>query len=211
MFLESPLKIYGEVILLVSHHLLSLSGKMNKIRVLYSHAQALSQCQEWLAEHLPDVPLREVSSTAEAARLASKDPHGAAIASRLAGELYGLRAARRKIEDRRDNVTRFLVISREPKAPSGKGRDKTSIMFSIKDRVGALRDILVVFSKAGVNLTRIESRPSRRKAWDYVFFIDFEGHVDDPGVEKVLQRISGACTLLKVLGSYPMDRKGLQP
>ena len=211
MFLESPLKIYGEVILLVSHHLLSLSGKMTKIRVLYSHAQALSQCQEWLAEHLPDVPLREVSSTAEAARLASKDPHGAAIASRLAGELYGLRAARRKIEDRRDNVTRFLVISREPKSPSGKGRDKTSIMFSIKDRVGALRDILVVFSKAGVNLTRIESRPSRRKAWDYVFFIDFEGHVDDPGVEKVLQRISGACTLLKVLGSYPIDRKGLQP
>jgi chorismate mutase/prephenate dehydratase len=184
---------------------------MSAVRVLYSHAQAFSQCQEWIAEHLPDAPLREVSSTAEAARLASKDRHGAAIASRLAGELYGLRAVRRRIEDRRDNVTRFLIISREPKAPSGKGRDKTSIMFSIKDRVGALRDILVIFSKAEVNLTRIESRPSRRKAWDYVFFVDFEGHVDDPKIAKVLQRIRGACRLLKVLGSYPEDRKTSRP
>jgi chorismate mutase/prephenate dehydratase len=207
MFLESSLKIYGEVTLLISHHLLSLSGKMKDIRVLYSHAQALSQCQEWLAEHLPDVPLREVSSTAEAARLASRDAHGAAIASRLAGELYGLRAVRRKIEDRRDNVTRFLVISREPKAPAGRGRDKTSIMFSIKDRVGALRDILVIFSRAKVNLTRIESRPSRRKAWDYVFFVDFEGHIEDSRIRKVVDLIRGDCTLLKVLGSYPSDKK----
>jgi chorismate mutase/prephenate dehydratase len=207
MFLESSLKIYGEVILLVSHHLLSLSARMKDIHVLYSHPQALSQCQEWLGEHLPDVPLHEVSSTAEAARLAAKDPHGAAIASRLAGELYGLRAARRKIEDRHDNVTRFLVISREPKAPTGRGRDKTSIMFSIKDRVGALRDILLIFSRGKVNLTRIESRPSRKKAWDYVFFVDFEGHIDDPRIRKVVDLIRGECTLLKVLGSYPADRK----
>ncbi len=208
MFLDSPLKIYGEVVLLISHHLLSLSGRMKDIRLLYSHPQAFAQCQEWLEEHLPDTPVKEVSSTAEAARLASGDPHGAAIASRLAGELYGLRAVRRKIEDRLDNVTRFLIISREPKAPSG--MDKTSIMFSIKDRIGALRDILQDFSRQRINLTKIESRPSRRKAWDYVFFVDFEGHQEDEKIRRVLSKIRRECTLLKVLGSYPADRQATE-
>jgi chorismate mutase/prephenate dehydratase len=203
MFLESSLKIYGEVVLVVSHHLLSLTGKVGDIRVLYSHPQALAQCQEWTAEHLPDIPVREVSSTAEAARQAASDPHSAAIASRFAGELYGLRAVRRKIEDRLDNITRFLIISREGKAPTG--RDKTSIMFSIKDRIGALQNLLQEFSQAKINLTKIESRPSRRKAWDYVFFVDFEGHQEDKNIKKVLGRISSECTLLKVLGSYPAD------
>ncbi len=207
MFIESSLKIYGEVVLVISHHLLSLSGKMSDIGILYSHPQAFAQCQEWIRENLSDIPVREVSSTAEAALLASRDPRGAAIASRLAGELYGLRAVRRKIEDRLDNVTRFLVVSREPKAPTG--HDKTSIMFSIKDRVGALRDLLQKFSREEINLTRIESRPSRRKAWDYVFFVDFVGHQDDPRIRKVLRQIRRDCTLLKVLGSYPEDRKAM--
>lgn len=205
MFLESPLKIYGEVVLVISHHLLSLSGKLKDVRALYSHPQALAQCQEWIGENLPEIPVKEVSSTAEAALLASRSPGGAAIASRFAGELYGLRAVRRKIEDRLDNVTRFLVISREAKAPTG--HDKTSIMFSIKDRVGALQDLLQKFAKESINLTKIESRPSRRKAWDYVFFVDFEGHQDEDSIQKVLRQIRRDCTLLKVLGSYPEDRK----
>jgi chorismate mutase/prephenate dehydratase len=206
MFLESPLQIYGEVVLLISHYLLSRTGKMGDIRELYSHPQAFAQCQDWIGEHLPDTPVKEVSSTAEAALLASRDRRGAAIASRFAGDLYGLKAVRRKIEDRLDNVTRFLIISREPKAPTG--HDKTSIMFSIKDRVGALRDLLQKFAREEINLTKIESRPSRRKAWDYVFFVDFEGHRDDPRIQKVLRLIRRDCTLLKVLGSYPEDRQG---
>lgn len=205
MFLESSLKIYGEVILLISQHLLSLSGKKKDIRVIYTHPQGFAQCQGWIDENLPDIPVREVSSTAEAARMASKDPAAAAIASRLAGELYGLRAVRRKIEDRLDNVTRFLVVSREAKAPSGK--DKTSIMFSIKDRVGALQKILQNFTREKINLTKIESRPSRRRAWDYVFFVDFEGHQDDQVIQNVLKGIRKECTILKVLGSYPADRR----
>lgn len=204
MFLESPLKIYGEVVLIISHHLLSFSGKLSDIRVLYSHPQAFAQCQEWIAENLPDIPVREVSSTAEAARKAAKIHHSAAIASRLAGDLYGLRAVRRKVEDRLDNVTRFLVIGRESKAPSG--RDKTTIMFSIKDRIGALRDLLQAFSGENINLTKIESRPSRRKAWDYVFFVDFEGHQEESSVKKVLKKIRRDCDLLKVLGSYPSEK-----
>jgi len=205
MFLESPLSIFTEVVLVVHHHLLSRSGKLADIRVLYSHPQPVAQCAEWLQEHLPDVPVREVSSTAEAARRAAADPAGAAIASRLAGELYGIRAVRRNIEDRHDNVTRFLVVSRREHEPTG--RDTTSILFSIKDRVGALHDILLPFAKQKLNLTKIESRPSRRRAWDYVFFVDFQGHRTDPGVQKVLERVRHSCSVLKVLGSYPTNRE----
>lgn len=205
MFLDSALQIYGELVLVVHHHLLSVSGKLAEVRHLFSHPQPLAQCQEWVQEHLPEIPVREVSSTAEAARLAATDPHGAAIASRLAGELYGLRPIRRNIEDRHDNVTRFLVLSRTGHEPTG--HDTTSILFSIKDRVGALYDILLPFASNRLNLTKIESRPSRRRAWDYVFFVDFDGHQDDPGVQKVLQHLRKQCTMLKVLGSYPTNRE----
>jgi chorismate mutase/prephenate dehydratase len=205
MFLESPLTIFTEVVLVVHHHLLSRSGRLQEIRVLYSHPQPVAQCAEWLQGHLPEVPVQEVSSTAEAARRAAADPAGAAIASRLAGELYGLRAVRRKIEDRHDNVTRFLVVSRREHEPTG--RDTTSILFSIKDRIGALHDILQPFAKKGINLTKIESRPSRRRAWDYVFFVDFQGHRADPAVQAVLQRLRHSCSVLKVLGSYPTNRE----
>lgn len=205
MFLESPLTIYSEVVLVVHHHLLSKSGRLGDVRVLYSHYQPVAQCSEWLRAHLPAVPVKEVASTSEAARLAAADPSGAAIASRLAGELYGLRAVRRNIEDRRDNVTRFLVVSRREHEPTGK--DTTSILFSIKDRVGALHDILLPFSRKSINLTRIESRPSRRKAWDYVFFVDFDGHRADPAVQGVIARVRRSCSVLKVLGSYPTNRE----
>jgi chorismate mutase/prephenate dehydratase len=205
MFLESPLTIYAEVVLVVHHHLLSKSGQIGDIRCLYSHYQPIAQCSEWLRAHLPEIPIRDVASTSEAARRAAADPTGAAIASRLAGELYGLRAVRRNIEDRRDNVTRFIVVSRREHQPTGK--DTTSILFSIKDRVGALHDILLPFSRKSINLTRIESRPSRRKAWDYVFFVDFDGHRADPVVQAVLTRARRSCSVLKVLGSYPTNRE----
>ena len=205
MFLESPLTIYAEVVLVVHHHLLSTSGRLGDVRVLYSHYQPLAQCAEWLEAHLPEVPVREVASTSEAARRAAADPAGAAIASRLAGELYGLRAVRRNIEDRRDNVTRFIVVSRREHEPTG--GDTTSILFSIKDRVGALHDILLPFARTKINLTRIESRPSRRRAWDYVFFVDFDGHRSDPVVQAVLGRVRRSCSMLKVLGSYPTNRE----
>jgi chorismate mutase/prephenate dehydratase len=205
MFLESPLQIYGEAVLAVHHHLLSRSGRLQDVRVVCSYVQAIPQCAQWLRLHLPDVPTREVASTAEAARLAAADPGVAAIASRLAGELYGLRAIRRNIEDRHDNVTRFLVVSRTGHAPTG--RDTTSILFSIKDRVGALHDILLPFAKAGINLTKIESRPSRRRAWDYAFFVDFDGHAADRKIQDVLQRLRRSCSILKVLGSYPTNRE----
>jgi len=205
MFLESPLTIYAEVVLVVHHHLLSKSGKLGDVRVLYSHYQPIAQCSEWLQAQIPEVPIRDVASTSEAARRAAADPTGAAIASRLAGELYGLRAIRRNIEDRSDNVTRFIVISRREHEPTGK--DTTSILFSIKDRVGALHDILMPFARKSINLTRIESRPSRRKAWDYVFFVDFDGHRADPLVQGVIARVRRSCSVLKVLGSYPTNRE----
>jgi chorismate mutase/prephenate dehydratase len=205
MFLESPLTIYAEVVLVVHHHLLSKSGHLGDVRILYSHYQPIAQCSEWLHSHLPDVPVRDVASTSEAARRAAADQTGAAIASRLAGELYGLRAVRRNIEDRHDNVTRFIVVSRREHEPTG--RDTTSILFSIKDRVGALHDILLPFARKSINLTRIESRPSRRKAWDYVFFVDFDGHHADPVVQGVIARVRRSCSVLKVLGSYPTNRE----
>ncbi len=205
MFLESPLTIYTEVVLVVHHHLLSRGGRLADVRVLYSHPQPVAQCAEWLQEHLSEVSVTEVSSTAEAARRAAADPSGAAIASRLAGEIYGLRAVRRNIEDRHDNVTRFLVVSAREHEPTG--RDTTSILFSIKDRVGALHDILLPFAEKRINLTKIESRPSRRRAWDYVFFVDFQGHRADPVVRRVLERVRRSCSVLKVLGSYPTNRE----
>jgi len=205
MFLESPLTIYAEVVLVVHHHLLSKSGQLGDVRILYSHYQPIAQCSEWLRAHVPDVPISDVASTSEAARRAASDPTGAAIASRLAGELYGLRAVRRNIEDRHDNVTRFIVVSRKEHEPTGK--DTTSILFSIKDRVGALHDILLPFARKSINLTKIESRPSRRKAWDYVFFVDFDGHRADPVVQGVIARVRRSCSVLKVLGSYPTNRE----
>jgi chorismate mutase/prephenate dehydratase len=205
MFLESPLAIHAEVVLVVHHHLLSRSGKLSEIGVLYSHYQPVAQCAGWLEEHLPGVPVRDVASTSEAARRAAADPAGAAIASRLAGELYGLRAVRRNIEDRHDNVTRFIVVSAREHEPTG--RDTTSILFSIKDRVGALHDILMPFQRRRINLTKIESRPSRRRAWDYVFFVDFDGHRADPVVQRVLAQVRKSCSMLKVLGSYPTNRE----
>lgn len=200
-FIDSPLKIYGEVLQEVTHHLLSRSGKMEDIKKIYSHSHAIGQCTAWLEKHLPRIPLVEVYSTAKAAELCAEDQTSAAIASELAAHLYGLQIVKKRIEDAVGNVTRFLVISQ--KLPEKTGKDKTSILISIKDRVGALYDLLRPFASHGVNMTKIESRPSRRKAWEYFFFVDLEGHTEDEKIRHALEEVKGRCLFLKVLGSYP--------
>jgi chorismate mutase/prephenate dehydratase len=201
MFIESDLKICAETKLGIEHYLLSRERNLKKIKRVYSHSQALAQCRNWLESHLPLARLIETASTAEAAQKAKEDNFSAAIASRLASELYGLGIVGEKIENQLENYTRFLIIGKEFPPPSGE--DKTSIMFSIKDRVGALHDMLVPFKKHEINLTKIESRPSRKKAWEYIFFVDFFGHIEQPEVKKALQELERRCIFLKVLGSYP--------
>jgi len=201
-FVDFDLKITAEVLLEVSHNLLSRSGKIGRVKKVYSHPQATAQCRQWLERNLPDVQIFEALSTAKAAELSAKDPSAAAIASELAAKMYGLNFIERNIEDSKQNYTRFLIISKDS-APKT-GRDKTSVMISIKDKPGALYDMLSPLKKAGINLSKIESRPSKRKAWEYIFFIDMEGHADSPRVRKALEELKGSCLYLKVLGSYPI-------
>ena len=201
MFIDSNLLIYGEVLQEVSHHLLSKADRIEDVKKIYSHPHAIAQCRNWLEAKLPNVPLAEVASTSRAAELCADDHSAAAIASELAGQLYGLRVLKSRIEDNINNFTRFLVLSQKP--PERTGRDKTSVMLSVKDKVGALYELLRPFASHGLNLTKIESRPSRRKAWEYIFFVDIEGHVEEDRVKKALEEIKGRCLFLKILGSYP--------
>jgi len=201
MFIDSDLKIAAEIMTEVSHNLVSLTGKIEDIKKIYSHPQATAQCRGWLESNLPKIPVIEASSTARAAEIAAQDPGAGAIASELAAISYGLRVVQKRIEDVTNNYTRFLVIAK--RHPSMTGRDKTSIMFSIKDRVGALYSMLEPFARNEINLTKIESRPSRKKAWDYLFFVDFEGHIDDERIKVTLEEVKNECLFLKVLGSYP--------
>jgi len=200
LFMDYDLKVSAEIMLEVSHSLLSKSGDKEKIKKVYSHPQATAQCRRWLESNLPKIPIFESTSTAKAAELASEDEEAAAIASELAAKTYDLRFVEKNIGDSRHNFTRFLVISKE--YPPKTGRDKTSIMFSIKDRPGALHDVLTPFKKAKINLTKIESRPSRRKAWEYIFFADMEGHIDDRKVKKAIDDMKESCLYVKILGSY---------
>jgi chorismate mutase / prephenate dehydratase len=202
MFIDSNLVIYGEVLQEVSHHLLSKTGRIEDIKTIYSHPHAIAQCRNWLEANVSKIPVAEVPSTARAAEISATDSTAAAIASELAGELYGLKVVRSRIEDNVNNFTRFLVLSQKP--PERTGKDKTSVMLSVKDKVGALYDLLRPFASNGINMTKIESRPSRRKAWEYIFFVDIEGHVDEDRVKKALEEIKGRCLFMKILGSYPI-------
>jgi chorismate mutase/prephenate dehydratase len=204
MFIDSNLLIYGEILQEVSHHLLSKSGLMGDVKKIYSHPHAIAQCRNWLETNLPHVPVAEVTSTARAAEICLDEPDAAAIASELAGQLYGLKVIKARIEDNLNNVTRFLVLSQ--KAPERTGKDKTSLMLSVKDKVGALYDLLRPFASHGLNMTKIESRPSRRKAWEYIFFVDIEGHIEEDRVNKAVEEIKGRCLFMKILGSYPAHR-----
>lgn len=202
MLVESELRIVSQIYLPIEHCLISRSP-LAGVREVHSKDQALGQCREWLRRHLPEAQLVEAVSTAAAVRIAAGRPEVAAVASALAAELQNLPVVERGIQDKADNVTRFLVVGKSPARPLGGGRDKTSLVISINDEVGALEKALKPFGKRHINLTKIESRPSRRKAWDYYFFIDLVGHHDDPPVREALTELKAQCPFVKWLGSYP--------
>jgi len=204
MFIDSDLKIYAEILLEVSQNLMNKSGRIEEIKKIYTHPQVPGQCRQWLEKNMPGVPILDAPSTAKAAEMAKDEPSTGAIASEMAAVLYGLQIAAKKIEDNPNNVTRFLVIA--AKSPNRTGRDKTSIMFSIKDKVGALYAMLSPFAATGINLTRLDARPSGRKVWDYVFFLDMVGHIEDEPVAKAIEGLKDDCLFLKVLGSYPKSQ-----
>jgi chorismate mutase/prephenate dehydratase len=203
MFLGSGLKICGEVELRIHHFLMGRMGGIDAVKRICAHPQALAQCRGWLDEQLPDVERVPVSSNAEGARRARDERGTAAIAGRAAAEIYGLTVLANEIEDRPDNTTRFLVIGR--KLFNASGSDKTTLLVSAgdTDNSGSLFKLLEPLAEHRINMTRIESRPSRKRKWDYVFFIDIEGHVSDPGVAKALAALEQRAGLFKVLGSYP--------
>ena len=198
---NTDVQICGELTLEIAQHLLSRAADLTDVKRVLSHPQGLGQCRAWLAEHLPEVPQEETASTAGAVEMAAADPGIAAIASDLAGRLYGVPILRRRIEDNRHNATRFLVLGHRASKPSG--RDKTSILFAMPNQPGALYRILEPFARSGLNLTKIESRPAKRMPWEFVMFVDFEGHRETPEVAAALSEAAERTVYLKVLGSYP--------
>ena len=204
MFIDSELKICSEAYLTIRHNLLSKNKSISSIKKIYSHQQVFAQCRIWLEKNLPNAKLVSYASTSEAARYAAQSKQSAAIASDLAAKEYKLNILARSIEDSSHNITRFLIIGRQEEEPTKD--DKTSIVFSMKDRSGALHDTLVAFKKNKINLTKIESRPSRLKAWEYYFFVDMEGHYKESKVKKALNELGKGCTYLKILGSYPVGK-----
>ncbi len=200
-FLEADVMIRGEVLLDVNQCLLARHDDVSRIERVYSHPQALAQCKEWLAKHLPRAQYVVSLSTSAAAREAAVDDTAAAISSRLAAELNGLVVIRSGIQDRKENATRFVVLAKSDAPPTG--NDRTSIVFSTRDKRGALRSVLEIFDAEKINLSRIESRPRRGERWQYVFFTDLEGHRLDANVTRALARLEAQCDMVRVLGSYP--------
>jgi chorismate mutase / prephenate dehydratase len=203
MFLTSPLKVCGEIELRIHQHLMGRMADIKGIKRVCSHPQSLAQCKAWLAENLPDVELVPVASNAEAARRARDEDGTAALAGEAAAKVYSLRILFQTVEDRDDNSTRFVVVGRKLFPPSG--NDKTSLLVSASGTKGpgVLLHLLGPLARHGVNMTRIESRPSRKRKWDYVFFVDLDGHAEDPPVRKALEKIKAQASLFKVLGAYP--------
>lgn len=201
MFLSSPLKICGELDLPIHHNLMSKNSDLGDIKTVFSHRQSLAQCRNWLKENMPHAECVAVSSNAEAAKRAQYTDHSAAIAGESAAGMYGLNLIHKEIEDRSDNSTRFLIIGKQILVASGE--DRTSLLVAAKDQPGALFHILKPLSECGVSMTRIESRPSKLGKWDYVFFIDVDGHKDQENLSQALRQLERITTQLKVLGSYP--------
>ncbi len=203
MFVTSPLKICGEIELRIHQHLMGRMHDIKDVKRVCSHPQSLAQCRGWLAQHLADVEKVPVVSNAEAARRARDEEGTAALAGEAAAKVYGLRILFNTVEDRDDNTTRFVVVGRKLFPTSGK--DKTSIVVSAAEteEPGVLLHLLAPLSRHGVNMTRIESRPSRKRKWDYVFFLDLDGHAEDAHVSKALEEIRAKASLFKVLGSFP--------
>ncbi|MBF0491468.1 MAG: prephenate dehydratase [Deltaproteobacteria bacterium] len=201
LFVDFPLKICGEIKIAIVHNLLSQESDLRKIKKVYSHPHALAQCRQWLTKHLPQVKIVDVASTAKAAEIVSGEKQVAAIASEYAASKYKLKVLCKNIEDHPNNFTRFVVIGEEGCGPSG--HDKTSLMFSTKDEVGVLFKLLAPFAKEKINLTKIESRPLKGRAWEYIFFVDLDGHQEDPKVRRAIETMAQSCSFLRVLGSYP--------
>lgn len=201
MLITSHLMIGAEVMLPVTMALLNKTGRLSDVRKVCSRPHAIAQCKYWLKENLPDAVVAEISSTALGAQLSSQNSSVAAIASAAAADLYDLKVVANHIEDNANNFTRFLVIGKTQAKKTG--ADKTSILFAVKDAPGALFQMLKPFAKRHINLTKIESRPIKTKAWEYVFFVDLDGHVNDKPVKAALGELEAACSFLKILGSYP--------
>ena len=202
LLLNTPLMICGEVVVRVHHYLLRKGYGMDCITKLYSHAQSYAQCHEWLNKNLPNVARISVASNAEAARLAAAEPNSAAIAGETAAEIYGLTPLARNIEDEPNNTTRFLVLGAHDAGRSG--RDKTSLVMAAPNQPGAMHDLRGPFARNGVSMTKLESRPSGAGKWEYVFYVDVEGHQEDAPVAKALSELKNLAPFLKVLGSYPV-------
>lgn len=199
----TELSICGEIKLRVQQNLLSNVAKLDQIAKVYSHAQSIAQCAQWLATHLPRAARVPVSSNAEAARLAAQEPGSAAIAGEIAASIYGLAVVAAHIEDEANNTTRFWVLGRQAVSPSG--RDETSLVMSAANRPGAMHALLEPLARHGVSMSRIESRPARTGLWEYLFFVDIVGHREDPGVKAALDELAAKAPFLKLLGSYPAD------
>ncbi len=204
LLLSTPARVCGEVMLPVRQCLMSVARRRADIRTVYSHTQSLAQCQQWLSRHLPEAERIAVVSNAEAARRASKDKHAAAIAGRTAATLYKLKLLARNIEDDPRNTTRFAVIGTEEVSPSG--RDKTSLILSTRNAPGAVHELLTPLARHGVSMTRLESRPARTGLWEYVFYVDIEGHQQEPRVARALAALGRKASFMKILGSYPATR-----
>ncbi|MHB1308052.1 MAG: prephenate dehydratase [Limisphaerales bacterium] len=200
MFMDSELKIVAQIVMPISQCLMS-KARRDRLKRLYIHPQSLAQCRLWLQRHLPEVEIIETASNARSAELAAREKSAAAIAGLLAAEKYGLPVLEHDIQDNAENATRFLVLGRQLSPRTG--RDRTSLMFCIADRVGALHGAIAPFRRNRINMTKIESRPSKRKAWQYYFFVDCDGHVQDPKVARAVEELGQHCVFVKVLGSYP--------
>jgi chorismate mutase/prephenate dehydratase len=200
---QTPMKVCGEVVVRIHHHLMAKTAlkDLGDIKRVFSHGQSLAQCHEWLNSNLPRAERVAVSSNAEAARRASEEEGSAAVAGEMAAEHYGLAILASNIEDEPNNTTRFLILGDYEPKPSG--RDKTSMVLSARNRAGAVYEMLTPFATRGVSMTKFESRPSRNALWEYVFFVDIEGHRADPNVAAALEEVDRIAGYLKVLGSYP--------
>lgn len=205
LFYESDLKICAETYLNISHDLLSRAGNLKDVEIVYSHPQAIAQCRKWIGKYLPDVSVLEVGSTAEAARMALKNERSAAIASSEAAQMYKLNVMASKVEDYARNTTRFLIIGKKAARPTGK--DKTSLMFVTPHSPGALYKVMTPIADAGLNMLKLESRPSRQENWTYIFFLDLEGHMDQIEVKETVEKMRKICLFMKWLGSYPFRNR----
>lgn len=201
LLISTPLRICAEVVLRVQQNLMAKNASIKAIRKVYSHPQSLAQCQGWLAQHLPRAERVPLASNAEAARVAAKERGAAAIGPEIAAERYKLRILARSIEDDAKNKTRFLVLGSHDAGPSGK--DRTSLVMTTHNRPGSLHQLITSFSTHGVNMTRLESRPARTGQWEYYFYVDIEGHQQDPKVAKALDELRDKAPFLKIFGSYP--------